>query len=177
MWKKLSSKTIFTHPRITLVEDKVKLPNGQKTDYLRFENDNNFAAVLCKRKDGKVLMQKEYAYPSNRKLFQFPGGVIRLNEDMAEGANRELMEESKIKANNLELIGKFVINNRRSDAMLYVFLGTELEESYLKSDAEEEIENVWLSEDEIITMIREESEIVEHDALSIWAIYLSQKSN
>ncbi|MFZ5391879.1 MAG: NUDIX hydrolase [Patescibacteria group bacterium] len=176
MWNKLSSKILFTHPRITLIEDEVELSNGDKTNYLRFDNISNVAAVICKREDGKILMQREYAYPPNQKLFQFPGGAINLDENFENGANRELMEESKIKANNLQFLGKFLINNRRSDAMVYVYIGTGLEESYLDSDIEEEIENFWFSKEEITAMIRE-GKIIEQDALAAWAIYLSQEKN
>ena len=176
MWNKLSSKTLFAHPRITLIEDEIELSNGDKTNYLRFDNINNVAAVICKREDGRILMQREYAYPPNQKLFQFPGGAINPDEDLAFGANRELMEESKIKANNLQFLGKFLINNRRSDAMVYIYLGTDLEESYLDSDIEEEIENFWFFEDEITAMIRE-GKIIEQDALAGWAMYLSQTKN
>lgn len=176
MWKKLSSKTLFTHPRITLIEDEIELSNGSKTNYLRFDNISNVVAVICKREDGRILMQREYAYPPNQKLFQFPGGAINLNENLEIGANRELMEESKLKANDLKFLGKFLINNRRSDAMVYVYLGTDLEESYLDSDIEEEIENFWFSEEEITAMIRE-GKIIEQDALAGWAMYLSQEEN
>ncbi len=174
MWNKLSSKTLFSHPRITLIEDEVELSNGQKTNYLRFDNISNVVAVIGKREDGKILMQREYAYPPNQKLFQFPGGAINLNENLESGANRELREESKLKANNLKFLGKFLINNRRSDAMVYTYLGTDLVESYLDSDIEEEIENFWFSEEEITDMIRE-GKIIEQDALASWAMYLSQE--
>ena len=175
MWKKLSSKTLFAHPRITLIEDEIELSNGQKTNYLRFGNISNVVAVICKRGDGKILMQREYAYPPNQKLFQFPGGAIHLDENLEIGANRELMEESKLKANDLQFLGKFLINNRRSDAMTYIYLGTDLEESYLDSDMEEEIENFWFSEEEITAMVRERK-IIEQDALAGWAMYLCREN-
>lgn len=174
MWKKISSKIIFTHPRITLVEDKVRLPSGCIIDYLKFANMGNVAMLICQREDKKILVQCEYAYPSNQNLFQFPGGLINPNEDIKTGANRELMEESKIKANNLKLLGKFLINNRRTDALVYVFLGTKLEKATLDSDPEEKIKNFWFSEKKINNMIKE-GKIIETDALAGWAIYQSQK--
>lgn len=43
MWKKLSSKTVFEHPRLTLIEDEVELPSGKKTTYLLRKPDDGDA--------------------------------------------------------------------------------------------------------------------------------------
>ena len=55
-WKKISSKEIFKHPRIVLIEDDVKLPNGTKTKYLRFKKMGDVVSVICQRNDGKILL-------------------------------------------------------------------------------------------------------------------------
>lgn len=34
MWKKISSKVLLEHPRLTVVEDTVLLPNGTEVNYL-----------------------------------------------------------------------------------------------------------------------------------------------
>lgn len=36
-WKRLGATIIFEHPRLTLIEDVVSLPNGKTTTYLRFK--------------------------------------------------------------------------------------------------------------------------------------------
>lgn len=170
MWKTISSKEIFNHPRLTLIEDEVILPNGHKTSYLRYKDDGSCAVTIIAKKDGKILLQSEYSYPPNQKLFQFPGGAVPANEKPEAGANRELMEEGGYRANKLELLGSYLINNRRSAQKMYVFLGSDLVEASLEKDIEEEIESCWFAEAEIARMIKN-SKIINVHTLAAWCVY------
>ncbi len=175
MWKTVSSKEVFTHPRLSLVEDEIILPNGIKTTYLKYKDDGGcFVTIIAKRNDGKILLQKEYSYPPNQKLFQFPGGLVPPGESPEAGANRELMEEADYQANTLELLGYYLPNNRRSAAKMYVYLATDLEEESLEGDPEEEIESFWFSEEEITRMI-ENGEIINCHVLAPWSLYKNKK--
>jgi len=175
MWKTISSKEVFNHPRLSLVEDEVILPSGIKTTYLKYKNDGRCAVtVIAKRDDGKILLQAEYSYPPNQKLFQFPGGLVPCNEKLEVGANRELMEEADLMSNNLELLGSYLINNRRSASRMFVYLATDLQEKSLEGDQEEDIESFWFSEDEIANMIKND-EISNCHVLSGWCLYKIKK--
>jgi 8-oxo-dGTP pyrophosphatase MutT (NUDIX family) len=151
-WTTQSEEVIFEHPRLTLIEDTVILPNGIDTKYLRFARKGDAATIIAKRADGLILLQREYSHPPNEVLFQFPGGGVPLGEDAADGANRELMEEAGF-CGKLELIGTYFIDNRRTNAKAYVFVATDLQESKLPHDAEEFIEHYWYSEQAIDAMV------------------------
>ncbi len=170
MWKTVSSKEIFNHPRLTLIEDEIILPNGHKISYLRFKDDGSCAVTIIAKKDGKILIQREYSYPPNQQLFQFPGGAVPANEKPEEGANRELMEEMGYRANKLELLGSYLMNNRRSTQKMYVFLASDLIKESLEQDVEEKIESFWFSEDEIARMIKN-GKIINVHSLASWCVY------
>lgn len=172
MWKLLSTKEVFTHPRLTLNEDKVELPDGSKTIYLKYKDSGDCATIICKKPDGTILLQKEYSYPPNQLLFQFPGGYIPKNENLKIGANRELMEESGFKAKKLSLIGSYLINNRRSASKMFVYLAIDLTKKSQPGDREEIIENYWFSEKQIETMIKG-GKIINNNLLASWALYKS----
>lgn len=175
MWEKISSKTIFEHPRLSLVEDEIILPNGTKTTYLKYKDDGSSGAtIIAKNEKGDILVQKEYSHPIGEMIFQFPGGHVPPGEKIEVGANRELMEEAKLMANNLKLLGSYLPNNRRSAAKMYVFLATDLEEKSLPADPEEKFEDFWLSENEIDEMIRKNL-IINVNLLAAWAIYKNNK--
>ncbi|MDP2669282.1 MAG: NUDIX hydrolase [bacterium] len=175
MWKTVSSKEVFNHPRLSLVEDEVILPNGIKTSYLKYKDDGRCAVtVIAKRNDGKILLQTEYSYPPNQKLFQFPGGLVPHDEKPEVGANRELMEEADLMSNNLELLGSYLVNNRRSAAKMFVYLATNLQEKSLDGDQEEDIESFWFSEDELARMIKND-EILNCHVLTAWCLYKIKK--
>lgn len=173
-WKKISSRVILDHPRIKVFEDQVKLPNGKETDYVRFASDRRGATIICKNNSGEILVQKEYSYPPDKFLFQFPGGTVNQDESVENGANRELMEEAKLKANKLTLLGSYYPNCRKSDGIAYVYLGTELINECRQEDAEEVIESYWFTEEKIEEMIRK-GKIKNITMLAIWALYKSKK--
>lgn len=174
MWKILSSKEVFSHPRLTLIEDEVVLPNGHKTSYLTFRNDGDCATIICRNDQGKILLQREYAHPIGQGLYQFPGGFVPRAEEITLGANRELMEEAKLSAKSLVVLGEYLMNNRRSSARMVVFLATDLEERGLAGDPEEVIESFWCTEEEIEAMIVR-GEIINPHVLSPWTLYRLKK--
>ncbi|HSX27853.1 MAG TPA: NUDIX hydrolase [Candidatus Saccharimonadales bacterium] len=173
-WKKLSEETIFEHPRLTLIEDIVLLPDGTETKYLRYKRTGNVATIIAQRDDGLILLQREYSHPPAEVLYQLPGGGVPNDEDVAEGANRELMEECKL-CGDMELIGAYYSDNRRSDSKTYVFVATNLQEAHLPGDAEEFIEYDWYSEAQIDAMIATGA-MKQAYALASWMVYKGWKS-
>ncbi len=168
-WKKISSKKIFEHPRIALIEDTVVLPNKHETKYLKFGTKNDCVTVIPRKKDGKLLIEREYSYPPNVVMFQFPGGGIQDSETLEMAANRELMEEVSYEATKLTKIGEYYTNNRRSSQKMHVFLGEQLKKKSLVGDVEEEIKTSWVEEKEIEKMIRR-GEIVNANLLASWSL-------
>lgn len=177
MWKKQASKVILSHPRLTVVEDTVELPDGSITDYVSFKNDSNFATILCQNDEGKFLLQKEYSYPPNTELYQLPGGAVHSGEDAMTGASRELSEEEGIKAQTFILLGSYYINNRKTDAKNYIFLATNLEQGITQRDIEERNQNLqsfWFAEAEIEDLMRNGD--IQHSAvLAAWTLYKLKK--
>lgn len=174
-WKILATKEIFNHPRIILIEDDVLLPNGVRTKYLRYKDIGDAVTIICKRKDGKILLEKEYSHPSQEWLYQFPGGLVPSGENIKTGANRELMEEVDYKAGKMKLLGTYLVNNRRSKSKMYVFLATDIKRKSKQGDLEEDIKYYWFSEKHIEKMIKK-GEIINCHTLASWVLYNSHKS-
>jgi ADP-ribose pyrophosphatase len=170
-WRKLSEETIFEHPRLTLIEDTVLLPNGQQTRYLRYKRTGHVATIIAIRDDGFILLQREYSHPPNEILLEFPGGGVPNDEDIAVGANRELMEECSLRG-DMELIGSYYSENRRSDSKMHVFVATNLQEADLPADDEEFLEHDWYSEEAIDAMIAN-GQIKHAHVLASWTLYKS----
>lgn len=173
-WKRLGSTKLFEHPRITLYEDEVELPSGTKTKYLHFGLENGSGMVLARNDDGKFLVQREYSYPPDEFLLQLPGGSLNINEDSKVGALREFSEETGL-TGELESLGWFYSNNRRSAEKMNVFLATNLSPADgFHKDEEELFEEFWYSEDEIDTLIAE-NEIRNYTFLAGWSLYQAHK--
>lgn len=175
MWKKVSSKTIFEHSRITLAEDTVELPNGAQVPYLKYVSKNDSVMVICIRAD-KVLLQREYSYPPNEVLYQFPGGKVEKGESVEDAARRELIEEAGLESTELQPLGYFYMDNRRSEAKLYVYLASEpVTTEKQGGDLEEDISSHWVSVKELQELMRK-GEIVNQTLLAGWSLYVASQS-
>lgn len=168
-WKRLSQRILLKHARLTVYEDRVVLPTGATTSYIHFGTHHDAATVIVRTEEGKILLQREYSYPPNDWLYQFPGGGITQNEKPHEGAQRELAEEAKL-SGTLTQLGWFYPDNRRKGDKFFVYLATDLREAEGQLDPEEDIESYWFTEDEIDHMIHR-GDITNYSALAAWALY------
>ncbi len=168
-WKKLSTKKLFEHPRLSVYEDEVELPNGQKTQYLHFGAAADAAMSIAINKEGKVLIQKEYSYPPDEVLFQLPGGLMNKDESPIDGARRELAEETGLNG-DLESLGWFYLHNRRTSQKMHVFVVTNLQEAIADKDPEELFEDYWFTPEEVDHLIST-NEIRNYTLLAGWAMY------
>lgn len=173
-WKTLSQQTVFRHPRLTVYEDAVELPNGYKTSYLHFGFEGS-ASMIIAVKGQKILLQREYSYPTKQWLFQFPGGGVEDGETEQEGAARELAEEAKL-SGTLTPIGQFYLDNRRRGAKMFVYIAHDVSSVEAPQDPEEDIESYWFSETEIDAMIQK-GEIINITALAGWTLFKTYRRN
>ena len=171
-WRRLSSQIIFTHPRIVLAEDKVELPDGKRSLYLRQVYHGKGGVIIICQNGGKVLIQREYSYPVDDMLYQFPGGKIEEGETPEQAAQRELAEESNISAEDFQQIGWFYADNRRTNAKLYVVCarGTFRDNYSHQPDETEFISSDWLEISKLEQMISD-GQIVNYSMLAAWALF------
>ena len=173
-WRKISSRYILDHPRMQLVEDEVELPSGKKIQYLRQEYSGRGGVIVICRKGDKILVQREYSYPVDEILWQFPGGKIEADETPEQAATRELAEESGIKAENAKCIGWFYPDNRRTNARLFVVeCDYVTDDEKARPDDTEFIESEWIENGQISQMIRR-GEVRNYAMLAAWGMLQSR---
>lgn len=173
-WRKISSRHILDHPRMQLVEDEVELPSGKKIQYLRQEYSGRGGVIVICRKGDKILVQREYSYPVDEILWQFPGGKIEVDETPEQAATRELAEESGIKAENAKCIGWFYPDNRRTNARLFVVeCDYVTDDEKARPDDTEFIESEWIENGQISQMIRR-GEVRNYAMLAAWGMLQSR---
>lgn len=143
MWKKLSSRTLFKHSHITVQEDIVLLPDGNKTSYV-FTPSTHDSVIAIAVADNTLLLQRELSYPTGEVLWQLPGGSLHKGESPIQGALRELSEESGFSARKTTLLGYFYAQNRKSNKKQYVVLCDDLYEKKSAADPDEFIETQFV---------------------------------
>lgn len=173
-WRKISSRHILDHPRMQLVGDEVELPSGKKIQYLRQEYSGRGGVIVICRKGDKILVQREYSYPVDEILWQFPGGKIEADKTPEQAATRELAEESGIKAENAKCIGWFYPDNRRTNARLFVVeCDYVTDDEKARPDDTEFIESEWIENGQISQMIRR-GEVRNYAMLAAWGMLQSR---
>jgi ADP-ribose pyrophosphatase len=174
MWKRLETKDLLKHPRLTVVEDSVELPSGQVVPYLRFDDESQSVCTVCVQ-DGQVLVAREYSYPPNEVLYQFPGGGVNQDEPPAKSAERELVEECGYAAGKLTELGWFYTNNRRTAQKMYVYLAENLTPTQKRGgDMEEDTTQEWINIDTFRAMVTE-GKIHNFSMLASWALWENKK--
>ncbi len=175
MYKTLSSRVLLTHPRLTVVEDTVELPNGQTGDYVRFAQSRDAVGLLVRRPDGAILVQQEYSYVPGVSLYQLPGGGMEIGETPDQAARRELAEEAGLTARNLTLLGSYFMDHRRSAGRMFLFLAEDLEEladkeTRQKDKYEVDLTHEWRTEREVADLIAG-GHVVNVHFLAAWTLY------
>lgn len=175
-WTFVKRKMVLEHPRMSLAEDKVKLPNNKEVSYLiELPGRNHSVTVIAINSVGELLLQREYSYPPNEILWQLPGGGMNDGETIETAALRELSEESNLTAQSTKFIGYFYTNNRRSDQKQYVVVCKDLKEEKGKADPEEFIESEWVSIDTLNKLIAN-GEIYNMNLLAAIQLWSQSKS-
>jgi 8-oxo-dGTP pyrophosphatase MutT (NUDIX family) len=150
------------------------LPDGTTIPYMRHEGLLDYVTVIATRSD-KVALIKEYSYPHDEWLWQFPEGSVEVDESPVEAANRELAEEAGLGVEEWQKLGINYDHHRRTTVKCYIFLGYHAHEVEKKAgDVEEQgTELHWFTLQEIKKMILN-GLIVQKNALAALSLYLVQ---
>ncbi len=145
-WKLMSTEKLYHSKYMSLFNDKVLLPNGQRVQYARVEL-KDFVSILPIVGD-KIVMIEIFRYPANRVSLEVPSGYVEREENPRECAMRELEEETGYRAGKLRSLGWFHPWTR-STRKAYLLLAENLAEGRPKPDETEQIEVKLLSLEEI----------------------------
>lgn len=148
-WKVLDSKYLVQRPWATLRVDKLQLPNGNiKEEYYVMEYPN-WVNMIGITDDNTIILIKQYRHGAQQILLELPAGVIEKDEDPADAARREMLEETGYAFTEIEQIATLYANPATSGNHTYTYLlqhGKKVQEQQL--DSSEDIEVVEMSIDE-----------------------------
>jgi 8-oxo-dGTP pyrophosphatase MutT (NUDIX family) len=93
-WKTVSTRTAFQNKWLAVEIDDVDLPNGVHYEYTRLEPRAPGVGVIGFNEDGLILLEREYRHGVGEVIWQIPGGLVDLDEDLRTAGLRELREET-----------------------------------------------------------------------------------
>jgi len=165
-WRKLSSREIYDNPWIRVREDRVIRPDGEQGIYGVVHFKNIAIGILAVEGDF-IYLVGQYRYPLERYSWEIPEGGCPEGEDPLRAAQRELEEETGLRAANWVQMGQAHLSNSVSDEFAVWFLATDLTAGQCRPEGTErlKVRRVPLSEAYGLAL---EGEIT--DSLSLLAI-------
>ena len=156
-WKVERTSVLFSHPRVMLTEEIVRLPDGSLVDdYLQIKMAEH-VVIITRKEDGKFLLLRQYKHGPRTVSLTFPAGVIELGEESSAAARRELREETGIDPFDIRSLGRFVLNGNQGAGAVHLFLVDQIAVNFIVTQTGgdlEEQETLWLTEDELLEAVR-----------------------
>ena len=143
---RLSRREIFSGKVLHVVEDTVRLPNGE-TATREICLHVGAVCVLPLLPDGQVLMERQFRYAHGRVFLEIPAGKLNFaGEDPLEAAKRELREETGAVAGKYTCLGGLDTSPALIDEKITMYLAEDLTfgERALDDDEFLEVERVPL---------------------------------
>jgi ADP-ribose pyrophosphatase len=151
----------------------IQLPNGVTGEWDYINHPGGALAVPI-TPEGKLVLVKQYRFPTQGRVLEFPAGTLEVDETPATTIKREIEEETGYRAHKWQDLGEFFLAPGYCDEIIYVFLAQELEKLTVQpaGDDDEDIEIVLMTPAEFEAAIYAGEPI---DAKSIAAYFLARK--
>jgi 8-oxo-dGTP pyrophosphatase MutT (NUDIX family) len=166
-WQTRQSRTVYDNPWIRVREDNVIRPDGQPGIYGSVHFKNLAVGVLPMDDEGCTWLVGQYRYVLDAYSWEIPEGGCAEGEDTLAAAQRELLEETGLRAAHYELLGRAHLSNSVSDELAVYYLATGLTQGPAEPEGTEQLQVRRVPFDEALVMTLR-GEIT--DALSVLAL-------
>lgn len=151
-WRTTGSRIAYENAWIRVREDEVIRPDGEPGIYGVVEIRPSVGIVALNTSD-EIVLVGQWRYALNRHSWEVPrGGSSPGETDMLLTAQRELAEEAGVTAARWEVLGPVDVCNGVANDVQTLFLATELAETAMSLDPEEDIVVAWKPFDEAVQM-------------------------
>ena len=156
-WKILSSNYLFSDRWFKVRKDVCESPEGKIIDPYYVYEFPTWVGALPVTEEGKIIMVKQYRHALGEVCVEIPGGCVDDTDSGHEAAiARELLEETGYSFSSFEYLGRISANPSTNTNLLHMFLARGgVKTARQQLDANEEIEVVLLSMEELKTLLRE----------------------
>ena len=165
-WKISDQKEIYDNAWIHLTEYDVINPSGGKGIYGKVHFKNTAIGIVPLDENLNTYLVGQYRFTINEYSWEIPEGGA-LNEEPLLAAQRELLEETGLKAERWQMIREMYLSNSVTDENCFIFVATGLTQHNSMPEETEQLAIKKLPFQEVYNMVMS-GKI--KDALSITAI-------
>jgi 8-oxo-dGTP pyrophosphatase MutT (NUDIX family) len=137
-WRTLSSREVYENSWIRLREDAVVRPDGERGIYGVVHFRNVAIGILAVEADS-IYLVGQYRYTLERYSWEIPEGGCAEDEDWLSAAQRELAEETGLRADKWEQMGQAHLSNSVTDELAVWFLATGLTQGEHQPEGTEQL--------------------------------------
>lgn len=127
-WQIVSTEEKYNNPWIHVVEHKVINPNGGNGIYGKVHFKNLAIGIIPIFENGDTLLVGQYRFPLNAYSWEIPEGGGKLSVDPLVSAQRELLEETGLSAQNWAKLLEMHLSNSVSDEFAIIYTAEDLTE-------------------------------------------------
>lgn len=154
--ERLSERFRYQGRKFAFEAANLRLPNGAEGEFETIRHPGG-AMVVPVLADGRFVLVRQYRFPVERWLLEFPAGTLEPGEDPETTIRRELEEETGYRARVWTELGRFPLAPGYSDEAIQAFLARDLAPlaEPPPQDPDEDIETVRLTAGELEAAIAE----------------------
>ena len=137
MNKLIKQELKYKGPRFKVIQKEYEGPDG------KFDRDcvepGNASIILPINENNEIIFIKQYRASIEKVALELPAGRIEENENPEYAAQRELEEETGIRANNIEFLTSCYPSAGYTNEKIYIYLATDFSYGKQHLDDTEEI--------------------------------------
>jgi len=146
------SEVLLTAQKFRVVRETITTPSG-KTKSREIVRHPGACVIVPLLDDGRVCLIRNWRVAVNQTLIELPAGTLEPPETPGKTAERELIEETGYRAQQIEFLHAFFLSPGILDEKMYLYLATGLTAGETAREEGEEIENWLVQWEEAIAMI------------------------
>jgi ADP-ribose pyrophosphatase len=172
MLKVLNSKIYYEGKVLKLKVDEIEYTSTKNRGIREVAIHPGGAVIVPITNEGNFVLVKQFRYPLQKELIEFPAGKLDENEDPIICAKRELEEETGYSSDDISYLGKIYTAPGYCTELLHIYLATNLKSgNHNREEGEREMQILEMSQNDLLKLIQEEAIV---DSKTISALFFLQ---
>ena len=138
-WQITSQKDVYDNPWINVTEYQVINPSGNPGIYGKVHFKNMAIGVLPLDEDLNTYLVGQYRFPLNKYSWEMPEGGGQIGAEPLIAAQRELLEETGLKATGWSILQRMHLSNSVTDEDCIIYLARNLEQHEAEPEDTEQL--------------------------------------
>jgi 8-oxo-dGTP pyrophosphatase MutT (NUDIX family) len=154
-WQVSNQKEIYDNPWINLTEYSVINPSGGKGIYGKVHFKNTAIGIVPLDENMNTYLVGQFRFTINEYSWEIPEGGGSLSEEPLMAAQRELLEETGLRATTWKKIAEMYLSNSVTDEHCIIYVAQGLSQHTAMPEETEKLLVKKLPFEEVYTMVME----------------------